>query len=113
MAVKVSWRGDQFLKEMDQSSAKAMKKAVKNAADKVRALAPKRTGQLTSSIRVQGIPKGQRISVDAPYASYVEFGTGRTPAQPFLSPVLDNPDPILEDYAKEMTSELRRSGGKG
>jgi HK97 gp10 family phage protein len=52
---------------------------------------PVRTGQLRSSIR--SAREGAHLILSAgdsraPYASYVELGTSRAPAQPFMRPAL-------------------------
>lgn len=55
-------------------------------------LAPVDTGRLRSSITHELATDTQglhgRIGTNVEYAPYVEFGTGRTPAQPFLRPAL-------------------------
>lgn len=56
-------------------------------------LAPVDTGRLRSSITnelgAEGDDLVARIGTDVDYAAYVELGTSRAPAQPFLRPALD------------------------
>lgn len=56
-------------------------------------LCPVDTGRLRSSIgkRLEQRPDGPTgvIGSNVEYAVYVEFGTSRSPAQPFLRPALD------------------------
>lgn len=59
-----------------------------------RASAPVRTGRLRAAIfskilRRDGDRLRVRVGVSSPYALHVEFGTVRTPAQPFLGPAGD------------------------
>jgi HK97 gp10 family phage protein len=51
---------------------------------------PVDTGNLRDSIKKEG--SGTRLTVgprDVDYAAYVEFGTSRAPAQPYVSPVVE------------------------
>ena len=59
-------------------------------ADAARALAPTRSGRLRASIQVEPAADAVQVDViaDAPYAAFVEFGTLRRPARPFLAPAL-------------------------
>ncbi len=51
---------------------------------------PVDTGYLRSTVFVKEEGDDVLIGFDAPYASYVEFGTYKMAAQPFLRPALDN-----------------------
>lgn len=65
--------------------------------DLARSLVPVRTGFLQSSIyhRVSGFEL--EFGAEAEYASYVEFGTYRMPARPYMRPALDaNQQRILD-----------------
>jgi len=44
---------------------------------------------LADSIRVEADDEGARVVAEAPHAPYVEFGTRRMAAEPFLSPVME------------------------
>lgn len=63
-------------------------------------LAPVDTGFLRSSIGVTysgaGATFSASIAATAEYASYVEYGTSRTPPQPFLGPAFEQHMPALE-----------------
>jgi hypothetical protein len=58
-------------------------------------LVPVDTGDLKDSGRVEKVGGGYRLVYDAKnrsgqsYAGYVEYGTTRTPAQPYLNPAAD------------------------
>jgi HK97 gp10 family phage protein len=73
-------------------------------AERARDFAPVRTGRLLLSIHTTGVgtleepdeaftPVG--IVADAPYAGYVEGGTSKMAAQPFMQPALDEIRPQL------------------
>lgn len=63
-------------------------------------LAPVDTGFLRSSIGVTysgaGASFSAQIAATAEYAGFVEYGTSRTPPQPFLGPAFDQHLPRLE-----------------
>ncbi|PCI33389.1 MAG: hypothetical protein COB54_03540 [Alphaproteobacteria bacterium] len=51
---------------------------------------PKGSSPLAQSLRAEKLPEGgMRIITDKPYARYVEFGTIRQPARPFLTPATE------------------------
>lgn len=82
--------------------------AVKETADKVvreaRTRAPVQTGYLRSSIHAESktLGKEAEVHVDAPYAPFVEFGTYKMGARPFLYPA-------VQKYADEFVDRV----GKG
>lgn len=55
------------------------------------------SGRLARGVRAVFDPDGfgVRVGVDAPYAWYVEFGTRRSPARPFIRPVFESLAPRL------------------
>jgi HK97 gp10 family phage protein len=74
-----------------------------------KALCPVDTGSLKRSIRYERDPEGGVIIVaggggvvnprtrrEVDYAAYVEFGSSRSPAQPFLQPALEKNLPSLD-----------------
>lgn len=67
-----------------------MKHADKIASD-ARSRAPVRTGYLRSSIRSVSVAAGKQadIVVGADYGRFVEYGTYKMAAQPFLNPALE------------------------
>ena len=59
-----------------------------NTAQRARELCPVDTGRLQASITAQSEGASARVSADTDYAAYVEFGTSRMAAQPYLVPAL-------------------------
>lgn len=80
----------------------------KTAADveaTAKTLAPVDTGHLRSSI--QHHPTGAlsaEVTVGAEYGPYVEFGTSRMGAQPFLTPAVQQHGPTMEKALGEIFS---------
>jgi HK97 gp10 family phage protein len=54
-------------------------------AEEMRRNAPVRTGRLRDSIQVTS----DGVEVEAPYGSYVEYGTSHSPSQPFAAPAVN------------------------
>jgi HK97 gp10 family phage protein len=68
-------------------------RGAEQTAKSARVLVPVRTGALRASIRAERTPGGYAVragggAVD--YAAYVEFGTRRMAAQPYLRPALES-----------------------
>ena len=79
------------------------------AAD-ARARAPVRTGQLRASISRAGSGAEARVVARAPHAGYVEYGTARMPARPYLWPAVEA---ARAGYVEGWRSILRAGGGGG
>ena len=63
-------------------------------ADTARGMCPVDTGTLKGSIDVSGNGNSAEVFAEADYAVYVEFGTYKMAAQPFLAPALTSTDVI-------------------
>lgn len=92
-----------------------LKNGAVRVAERARELAPVRTGHLMASIHaelgesIEGAAAFDPVQViaDTPYASFVEFGTSKMEAQPFMTPAAEQIEPeILE----EIDSVLRELG---
>lgn len=58
-------------------------------AKRAKEIVPVRTGRLRDSIVASKSGKGEaEVTASAPYSIFVEMGTSRAPAQPFLRPAL-------------------------
>ena len=76
--------------------------------------APVDTGALRNSIAVDDpvMPELASVSASVEYAEHVEMGTGRTPAQPFLRPALDQHEAeITEAVAAEIRAFVLSARG--
>lgn len=90
MPVKLNWLGAKVRTTLREAAGRRMDAAGKAVVAKAKELAPKRTGYLESTI---GYTFDQSnltltIHVDAYYAYFVERGTLRMRARPFLGPAL-------------------------
>lgn len=56
--------------------------------------APVRTGRLRDGIQREGSGMEAKVTSEAPYSAYVEYGTSRMSAQPFFWPALEAERPI-------------------
>lgn|GEM_PF-2510844 len=74
--------------------------ASKLIADKARKKAPYRTGRLRSSIKAL---KG-RIEAQAPYAIFIEHGTKKMKAKPFLRPAISE---VVEELRRILVSSMK------
>lgn len=69
--------------------AKVVQETTEDVASEARRLAPVDTGKLRGSIETRTGGLDGEVVTDAPYAGYVEFGTSRAPAKPFLTPAAE------------------------
>lgn len=83
-------RGKNLVAYINDRSEKFAHDFANGAADKMRELAPLRTGKLKKSIKVYKINgKTYRIRVGAFYGIYVNYGTRHMAAQPFYEPGIE------------------------
>lgn len=104
------------LRKLPVVMAAAMPQTMSHAAEMVaetaRELAPRRTGALSDSIVVARDVGNDALRVEAraPYAAYVEFGTVRRPARPFLGPAIQTSRAaIVQEFARALRRALGRS----
>ncbi len=90
MRIEITY--DNGLDDIEARAEQALAACVKRLADDVcvraKEICPVDTGALRDSITVSADSESARISADADYAAYVEFGTSRARAQPYLVPAL-------------------------
>lgn len=71
-------------------------------------MVPVDTGFLRSTVFVRYAGNDVEVGFEAPYASYVEFGTYKMVAQPFLRPALDfGADEALSAIVDSVTKNMR------
>lgn len=76
------------IKNLDAVVTDVLENTAKAVAEDARADAPVDTGRLRSSITSEMDGDTAIVRATAPYAVYVELGTSRAPAQPYLKPAL-------------------------
>lgn len=72
-----------------RSKIKITKKVAEQVAEVAKEMAPVDTGRLRGSIDVQRDGNNHTVTTDVPYAPFLEFGTTRMPAHPFLGPAAE------------------------
>lgn len=96
------------LRALPANAREALLSARRAAADaalrEAEALAPYRTGRLRASLTRREESGKNVLSAHVPYAAFVEMGTRRQSARPFLRPAADRCD-----YAGRAAYELRKA----
>lgn len=84
---------DRLVSGPDSEVGKDLKRRANRVERAAKRAAPVDTGRLRSSITnelgAEGSDLVARIGTDVEYAAFVELGTSRAPAQPYLRPALD------------------------
>lgn len=86
---KLKKRFSDIRKRITTSNDEALQELGKEIQTRMKAACPVDTGKLRDSIDVE--KKGKGITVGprgVDYAGYVEYGTSRSPAQPYIRPVV-------------------------
>lgn len=95
-----------MLSAISKKTKEKIKKAIKRCGLKVegdaKRICPVRTGLLRNSIHTSEVRKDYsvKVSTNVFYAPFVEFGTIRQNAQPFMRPALYNNQKFCIDYLK-------------
>jgi HK97 gp10 family phage protein len=72
----------------------------REAAEVIVGLAEARAPELTGHLKASITENGGEVIADTDYAGYVEYGTRRSKAQPFLRPAKDASEPIVKALAE-------------
>lgn len=80
----------QALKKSEEQTYKAVKASCIKVENRAKHLAPVDTGRLKSSITHEANKSDGRVGTNLEYSPYVELGTKRSQAQPFLRPALQD-----------------------
>jgi HK97 gp10 family phage protein len=97
----VTWTGlDKLMEELGatagatiEAAASAMKTTTGQVQEKAKQIAPKRTGFMAHNILVEPVKKTATsvtgtVNAKADYSSFVEFGTYKMSAEPFIRPAV-------------------------
>lgn len=84
-------------------------------ANRVRAMAPRDTGRLQSSITsvTRGLNGSVSVQGDAYYWRFQEYGTSNRPARPFIRPATEEETPVFEQRIRAIGSKLERDFSAG
>ena len=105
---EVNWNGDQVIDQYNSAIIKGMTKTMADCVVEAKRVVPVDTGSPRNSIKIvdfpptdaQGTVSGTWGSSDVNYALWVEIGTSRANAQPYLRPSADKHYPKLDDHIK-------------
>lgn len=79
-------------------ASKVVRKTAKDIEGTAKGLAPVDTGNLKNSIGSQEVgPLEAEVRATANYAVYLEMGTSRMPAQPYMGPAADKHSPAFSE----------------
>lgn len=85
---------ESFMAKMDRLARINVSVATREGAeivkDEAQAIAPVDTGELRDSIHVEEDGDNASVVADAPHAVFVEYGTYKMSAQPFMAPAAHN-----------------------
>lgn len=104
--IKVDNR-DKTLKQLDDAVNRALEAIGAQVENYAKMLCPVDTGNLRNSITHTLAPKEKAVYVGSAveYAAYVELGTSRTRAQPYLEPAVKNHTDEYQRIAEEMLNQ--------
>ena len=100
--------------EMFEQVQQVLMNGAIRVAERARELVPVRTGHLLASIRTEvGDAEDSSeafspvtVVADAEYASFVEFGTSRMEAEPFMQPAVDEIEPEIIEEVDAVLADL-------
>jgi HK97 gp10 family phage protein len=110
---RMTWRGAEVAQALDDAVQTAMQETAEAAKAAAEERCPVDTGLLKSSIFAQVDAPGASarrtltVGADAPYAAYVELGTSRMAAQPFIRPAVDAEAPRLTERIRAAIGSIR------
>ena len=99
------WYGDKYVKSVNDAKRLGLTGAAMVVQGSAIALSPVKTGNLRGSINFKVDSADEaRVGTNVEYAPYVEYGTRKMAAQPYLRPALDNNKKQIENMIKEAIS---------
>lgn len=79
----------EFKREIDNGMERVLEDVGKEVRDRAKELCPVDTGNLRDSIEYEAAEESVSVYSDVEYAAYVELGTYKMAAQPYLRPALE------------------------
>ncbi len=117
--INVKWSGlDKLMEQLGataeatiEAAASAMKTTTGQVQAQAKQIAPKRTGFMANNILVEPVKKTATsvtgtINAKADYSSFVEFGTYKMAAQPFIRPAVSAAQSL---FIKTTTDKLKEA----
>ena len=100
------WYGDKYIKSVNDAKRMGLTGAAMVVQGAAIALSPVKTGNLRGSISFKVESEDEaRVGTNVEYAPYVEYGTKKMSAQPYLRPALDNNKSAIENMIKDAISK--------
>ncbi len=110
--LEIRWEGERVKQATSDAAGDAIGQIAEKTAEIARSLVPVRTGQLRDSIGAVSTGKGGlewALIASTPYALYVELGTSRQPAQPYMRPAVE----LVMREVPRIVASVASSFGKG
>lgn len=110
---RFTWRGAEVANAFEDAIQDALDETGDAARQAAQDKCPVDTGLLRDSIfAIADVGEGAHrrkliVGADAPYAMFVELGTSRMVAQPFLRPAIDQEAPKLTQRIRAATAGIR------
>lgn len=86
---ELKWYGDKAIKSVEDAVSKALTASALIVEGQAKALVPVDTGNLRNSITHEVEGKEARVGTNVEYAPFIELGTSKQTAQPYLNPALE------------------------
>ena len=107
--VKLEWKGDEAIKAIEKAQEEFLTKAAVVVHGQASELSPVDTGNLKGSLNYAVDMQDEdgpaaHIGTNTEYAPYVEMGTSKMAAQPYLRPALDG----TRDELVRMAEKIKR-----
>lgn len=107
MMAELKWYGDKAIKNMEQAISNALTASALLVEGQAKDLTPVDTGNLRNSIAHEVEKKEARVGTNVEYAPFVELGTVKMAAQPYLNPALEaNKGNIKKIFADAIRREV-------
>lgn len=104
---ELKWHGDKAIKSMDQAVNVALTASALLVEGAAKNLVPVDTGNLRNSITHEVEKKEAKVGTNVEYAPFVELGTVKMAAQPYLNPALEaNKGNIKKIFADAIRREV-------
>jgi len=100
--MSIRWNSDQILARVNMLKRTALEAGANVVKADAKLRAPVDTGQLRASIQHQVNEDSADIGTNVTYAEYLEYGTSRQRAQPFLRPALDENEQQIRNVVAEI-----------
>lgn len=89
MTTKIKWYGPAYDKGLYKYTDSLMKNYSMRLESNTKSLVPVKSGALRDSISVTKVAQMKyKVGPTVGYGKYVEFGTSKTPARPFIRPAV-------------------------